>query len=232
MARWAWRWVLGALLLGCWAPGRLPALSASEIMARSAEAMARMRSAHFVLERTGAPDYLDAARTMMLRWVEGDVVNPDAMQGVVRVFSLGVVTELRIVRLGDRTWIALAGVERWEELTPERGVVMDPRWFFDAERGVPALMARAPLRVIGQEKLESGMAYHLQGELESGPLEEWSVGMIAGRLRVDMWVEGGTFRIRRARLVELESDPRDPTVWELTLSDFDRPIEIQPPIGQ
>ncbi len=230
MARWTWMGALGVFLsMGCRGPEGLPALPASEILRRSAEAMARIRSAHFVLERTGAPDYLDAARTLMLRRVEGDIVRPDGLQGVARVFTLGAVTEIRMIRIGDRSWIALSGVDRWEALTPERGVVMDPRWFFDAERGIPALLARVPLQGIGQERLDGSAVYHLRGELDSGPLAEWSVGMIAGRLEADLWVEGGTFRILRARLVELESDLQDPTVWTLTLSAFDRPVEIREP---
>jgi|GEM_PF-4201624 len=119
-------------------PEPAPTLPPSEILARA-------RSVHFVLERTGAPEYLDFARTRMLRRVEGDVVQPDRLQGVVRVFSLGAITEIRVLRISDRAWIALSGVGRWEELTPERGVVIDPRVFFDAERGPPAQMARASL---------------------------------------------------------------------------------------
>jgi len=232
MTRWGWIVLVGMLLISCRRAEPTPALTASEILARAAAAMARMRSAHFVLERTGAPDYLDAARTMMLRRVEGDVVYPDGLQGVARIFTLGVITEIRLIRLRDRTWIALAGVERWEELTPDRGVVIDPRVFFDSERGVPALMARAPLQIAGQEKLEGSPVYRLQGELESGPLEEWSVGLISGWLQVELWVDAETFRIRRVRLVERESDPQDPTVWVLTLSGFDRPLEIRPPGGE
>lgn len=231
VTRWGWVIWMGMLLIGCRRAEPTPALTASEILARAATAMAQMRSARFVLERAGAPDYLDAARTMMLRRVEGDVVRPDGLQGVARIFTLGVITEIRLIRLGDRTWIALAGVERWEELTPDRGVVIDPRVFFDSERGVPALMARAPLQVAGREKLEGRPAYRLQGELESGPLEEWSAGLISGRLQVEMWVDAETFRIQRVRLVEQESDPQDPTVWTLTLSGFDRPLEIRPPAG-
>ncbi|MCX7691202.1 LppX_LprAFG lipoprotein [Thermoflexus sp.] len=234
MRRWGWLgllWVLGLWLPGCRRAEPTPALTAAEIIARAAATMAGTRSVHFVLERTGAPDYLDAARLMMLRRVEGDLVYPDRLRGIVRVFSLGVVTEIRIVRVGDRTWIALAGVERWEELTPERGVVIDPRLFFDPERGVPALMARVPLQLVGREAVDGAPVYHLQGELASGPLEEWSVGLISGRLRADLWVDVRTFRIHRVRLMELESDPQDPTVWTLTLRDFDQPIEIRPPSG-
>lgn len=225
-------WVLGTLLISCRRAEPTPGLTASEILARAAAAMARMRSVHFVLERMGAPDYLDAARTMMLRRVEGDVVHPDGLQGAARIFTLGVITEIRLIRLGDRTWIALAGVERWEELTPDRGVVIDPRVFFDPDRGVPALMVRAPLQIAGQERLEGSPVYRLQGELESGPLEEWSAGLITGPLHVELWVDIETFQIRRVRLVERGSDPQDPTVWILTLSGFDRPLEIRPPAGR
>ena len=203
-------------------PEPAPTLPPSEILARA-------RSVHFVLERTGAPEYLDFARTRMLRRVEGDVVQPDRLQGVVRVFSLGAITEIRVLRISDRAWIALSGVGRWEELTPERGVVIDPRVFFDAERGPPAQMARASLPEVRMETLEGTRVYHLYGELDSGPLAEWSAGMITGRLQADLWVDAGRFRILRVRLMERESDPQDPTVWQLTLSSFDRPIEIHPP---
>ena len=223
--------VVGILLLGCRRPEPTPILSASEILARAAEAMARTRSVHFVLERTGAPEYLDTARTMMLRRVEGAVVQPDRLQGVARIFSLGVITEIRVLRIGDRVWIALSGVGRWEALSPDRGVVIDPRVFFDAEQGLPALMARAPLTGVRLETREGIRVYHLYGELDSGPLAGWSAGMITGKLQADLWVDAGSFRILRVRLVEQDSDPQDPTVWQLALSDFDRPVEIREPGG-
>ncbi len=235
------RWIGPALcLLGwlhllantaCRSASPTPALSAPEILQRAARAMAEIETVHFVLERRGAPDYLDTARTMMLRRVEGDVVRPNGLRGTARVFTLGMVTEIGVLRIGGRTWVAFPGIGRWEELPPERGTVIDPRLFFDAEQGLPALLARAELRLIGVETLEGQQAFHLHGEVPSGPLEEWSLGLIAGRMRADLWVETGTFRILQVRLVELDSDPQEPTAWQITLSDFNRPIELRPPEG-
>ena len=235
------RWIGPALcLLGwlhllantaCRSASPTPALSAPEILQRAARAMAEIETVHFVLERRGAPDYLDTARTIMLRRVEGDIVRPNGLRGTARIFTLGMVTEIGVLRIGERTWVAFPGIGRWEELSPERGTVIDPRLFFDAEQGLPALLARAELRLVGVETLEGRPAFHLHGEVPSGPLEEWSLGLIAGRLRADLWVETGTFRILRVRLVERDSDPQDPTVWQITLSDFNRPIELHPPEG-
>ncbi len=235
------RWIGPALcLLGwlhllantaCRSASPTPALSAPEILQRAARAMAEIETVHFVLERRGAPDYLDTARTMMLRRVEGDIVRPNGLRGTARIFTLGMVTEIGVLRIGERTWVAFPGIGRWEELSPERGTVIDPRLFFDAEQGLPALLARAELRLVRVETLEGRPAFHLHGEVPSGPLEEWSLGLIAGRLRADLWVETGTFRILRVRLVERDSDPQDPTVWQITLSDFNRPIELHPPEG-
>ncbi|MDT7884662.1 MAG: LppX_LprAFG lipoprotein [Thermoflexus sp.] len=224
-------WLSLMAITACRPAPPTPALSAPEILQRAARAMAEIQTVHFLLERTGAPDYLDAARTMMLRRVEGDVVRPNGLRGTARVFTLGMVTELGVLRIGERTWVAFPGIGRWEELPPERGTVIDPRLFFDAEQGLPALLARVELRLVGVETLEGRQAFHLHGEVLSGPLEEWSLGLIAGRLRADLWVEARTFRILRVRLMELDSDPQDPTVWQITLSDFNRPIELRPPEG-
>jgi hypothetical protein len=54
--------------------------------------------------------------------------------------------------------------------------------------------------------------------------------MIAsGKVTVDAWVGGQDAYVRRVQIVELESDPENPTQWLIEFSAFDQPVDIEMP---
>jgi hypothetical protein len=57
-------------------------------------------------------------------------------------------------------------------------------------------------------------------------------GMITGgAVDVKLSIDGATFRLSQIELTERDSDPTDPTRWLITLSAFDQPVQITPPVS-
>jgi hypothetical protein len=192
--------------------------------------MSAVQALHFSLQLTGALDYIDSPPTAALKEVEGDLVRPDNLRALVKLSSFGVVTQVGLIRYETDVYVTNPINQHWEKLPPEWGWYIDPTLLFHPEYGVPAILPTIDLNKVGVEQLEGGSYYHLRATTEGDYLAWWTLGMIpAGPVMVDVWVDAGTFLLRQIRLVETASDPDDPTVWHITLSNFGQTVEIEPP---
>ncbi len=225
-----------AWLAGCAAlpppptPTATPVLSAHEIATRSAGQMLAVQSLHFSLQLTGALDYIDSPPTVALKEVEGDLVRPDDLRALVKLSSFGVVTQVGLIRDGTDMYVTNPINQRWEKLPPEWGWYIDPTLTFDPEYGVPAILPTIDLDKAGVDEIEGRPHYHLNATTEGDYLAWWTMGMIPeGAVIVDVWIDAESFLLRQVTMVETASDSDNPTVWDIQLSAFDQPVEVQPP---
>jgi lipoprotein LprG len=66
--------------------------------------------------------------------------------------------------------------------------------------------------------------------LSAEQIASLTAGMIGtGEVTLDVWVGEVDGYVRRIQIVELESDPQDPTQWLIEFSAFDEPVDIQAP---
>ncbi len=211
-------------------PTPTPDLTAEEIAARAADAMLAIRSLHYVIEVEGVHYYIDSPPTTALKHVEGDLLRPDRVRGVMRVNTLGITTDVGFIGIGGLSYITNPLSQRWETLPPEWGWQFAPGLPFDQEVGIPAIVSQVALQKLGLESLEDQSAYRLQGTAPAQEVMRWQPGLAgAGDVTVQVWVDSETFLLHRVHLVELGSDPERPRIWEIAFSEFDQPVEIAPP---
>jgi hypothetical protein len=195
--------------------------------------MQALRSVHFTIERTGAPAYVDPGNTFIFRRAAGDFAAPDAACATVRVIGPALVAEVSVVSLGDRYWETNPLNGQWGSYP---GMGYNPASLFNPDTGLSALM-RSDLTVVqltGLEELDDlpGVKlFHLTAAAPGKPVLAMTADMIGrGRVIFDWWIEPNTYRVLRLRVVEPETDPKDPSVWVIDFDKFDAEVKIEPPI--
>jgi hypothetical protein len=210
-----------------------PLPSAEEVLQRCVQALQQMQSTHFILERTGAPAYIDDQHMQNLIRMEGDVRTPDRAKAAVRVSGPAMVFEIQIVTIGDEWWQTNALTGAWERST---GTGYNPATFLDPQTGLAYVLRQdlTGLALIGLEKLEDFPGerfFHLTAEAPGADMAAITGGLIGlGRLEIDLWILPDTYYPARMRVVDTETDPTDPTVWVMDLDHFDAPLTIEAPL--
>ena len=213
------------------APTPTPELTAREITSRSAERMLAIQSLHFSIEPSGAPvaldPYIDSPIPIALTWVEGDMVRPDKMQAEIKVSALGFATDIGLIHYEGDTYMSNPLSGEWEALAAELGGMVNPSFLFDPDRGLPTLLPSMELKDLGVEDIQGQPAYHMN-VADTGDLHMLG-GDADGSVSVDVWIDVRSFLLRQAVVTQPTTDSDQPTVWLIELSDFDQPVNIQPP---
>ena len=213
------------------APTPTPELTTGDIASRSAERMLAVQSLHFSIEPSGAPvaldPYIDSPIPIALKGVEGDMVRPDKMQAQINVSVLGFATDIGLIHYEGDTYMSNPLSGEWETLPAEVGAMVNPSFLFDPDQGLPTLLPSMELDDLGVEDIQGQPAYHLN-VADMGDLR--TLGEEAdGSVSVDVWIDVQSFLLRQAVVTQPTTDSDQPTVWHIDLSDFDQPVNIQPP---
>ena len=209
-----------------------PAPSASEILTRAAQSMQDLKTVHFIIDRSGAPAYVDLAETIVFRRAEGDFSAPDRARAAVRVIGPALVAEVNVVSIGEQYWETNPFTGQWASYP---GMGYNPARLFDPESGlVPFMRTKlTDVQSVGMETIEAGPAgklYHLTAQAPGEPVMAMTADMVGrGRVLLDWWVAPATFRVIRMRITEPDTDAADPSVWVIDFDSFDSPVEIRPP---
>lgn len=235
----AWRGILALVfgvclvLSGACSPSRLPDLAPEEIMQRSVQRMKALAGFHFVIDRSGAPAYLNAEKTLIFRRAEGDFVAPDQAWAAVRIIAPGLVTEIKILGLGDRYWETNPLSGEWAELPG--GMGFNPAVLFDPELGFQPVLENDvyELKLEGLAELEEvpgTRLYRLSGKLRGERIFQMSDAMIGPQtLAVQLWVHPETYDLYRARIEAPASGEAELVVWQLDFWDFGNVVALNPP---
>lgn len=229
--------IVGAALLlagGC-APSTeatpTPTPAPADIAAMAGQRMLSVHSLHFVIELSGQPVYLDSSQMMALKRAEGDLEQPDRVRAIARVSSFGVASEIGIIGIGDDRYATNPLNQQWERLPEGYGWYFDPAVLMDPEYGVSAVLTTSDWTFSAPENPEDAATYHvLHGDMPGERLRLLTSGLIeSGNVAVDVWVDREDGYVHRIYIVEVDSDPENPTRWQITFSAFDEPVNIQPP---
>ncbi len=211
-------------------PTPTPAPSADEVAREAGMRMLSIDSVRFVISLSGKLAYLDDPPTLALKHMEGDLVRPDQVRALVQVSSFGVLAELGVIGLGNDKYITNPLSQQWEVLSPELGFYFDTSLIFDPERGIEAVLDETEWAFGEPDVSQEEDYYLLRAQVPGERISPLTFGMVSsGRVDVDVWVDRTDYYVHRIELVELDSDPENPTHWLMELSAFDAPVEIEAP---
>ncbi len=221
------------LLSGCQA-NNTPEMTPQEILEHSAERMQSARGFQVSIARSGASAFLDYENTLSLSKLTGIFVTPDRIQAEVRVIAPGVVVSVDVISIGNVQWQTNVITGEWEQLPENWG--FNPATLLAAETGLPAILIAdlsdlsveqgAELEVMPGKKL-----FLVSGKLNGETLYDLSNWLMGpDPMDAQIWVDPQTFDLYRAVLIEYAGDPEKERRWQIDFWDFDRVIDIQPPI--
>ena len=212
-------------------PTATPALPPMEMAQRAANVMTAVESMHFIIEREGKAVYIDAGQLLAFRRAEGDLRLPDRMRALVRVATAFSPIELGMVVLGDEQYTTDPITGEWGVLPPEWGQ-FNLLVLFAPDTGLQQLLRTgvSDLKLEGTETLDERSYYRLSGRASGEKMRDMTMGFIGqGDVELEVWVDTQDFYVRQIHLVEPETDPEDPTAWNIQFSNFEEPVEIDPP---
>lgn len=209
------------------------ALPPEEIIARSVERMTGLDSFHFVIDRSGAPAYLDDEESLSFSRAEGDFIAPDRATADIRVIAPGLVAELSIIAIGEDYWETNLLSGQWQALPTGAG--FNPAVLFDPQRGLQPVLENdlTDLQLAGVAELDElpgQKLYRLTGRVAGENLVAMSYAMIGPQpMDIQLWIAPQTFELYRILITEPTADPADPTIWQLDFWNFNTPVTIAPP---
>jgi hypothetical protein len=207
-----------------------PTPSPVDIARQAGERMLSTTSLHFVIELSGKLTYLDSPPKLVLKRAEGDLLRPDRVRAIVKISSFGVLSEVAILGLGDDQYITNPLSQQWEKVPPGQGWYFDPALLFDPENGIESILSETAWTFCAEGEIAGQTHYCLHGRLSGERVSPLTSGMVgSGVVAVDVWVGRRDVYVRRIQIVELDSDPEDPTQWLIEFSAFDQPVDIEPP---
>lgn len=211
-----------------------PDLPPAEIVQNAARQMEDQPGFHFLIERTGAPAYVDPPHdSIVFRLAEGDYTAPDRAQAVVRVIAPGLVTDVSVISIDEVQWQTNVLTGQWEELPPNWG--FNPTVLFDADVGLQAVLRQdiTDLQLAGVDKLPDGpddLLYKVTGNMAGERLYEMSGRLIGPQVvTATLWIRPETFELVLAEVLEPEPDAGEPSVWRVLFSEFGKTTAISPP---
>ncbi len=218
--------------VGC-GPRKPTDLPANEIITRAVERMTSLKGFHFLIDRSGAPAYLDADELYAFRRAEGEFVSPDQAIASVRIITPGLVAEIQAVGIGERYWETNFLTGNWEELPS--GLGFNPAVLFDPQMGLQPILQKdlSALQLLDPAELEElpgKLLYHLQGKIEGGNLFAMSYGLIGPeQMDVELWIDPQSFDVIRVLIAHLQPGNTETTLWQVDFWNFDKVVAIEPP---
>lgn len=189
---------------------------------------------HFVIDRKGAPAFLDAEETLSLRRMEGDFVAPDRIRAMVRVIAPGLVSDVQVISIADIQWQTIPLSNQWQQLPPEWG--FNPALLFDPSVGLKPILEAdlVDLQSLGHvelEELPGRWLYALAGRVQGARIYEITYGLIGPEMMdISLWIFPGSFELHRMLITDGSQVDQEATIWTLDFWDYDQEVEIQPPL--
>lgn len=214
----------------------LPDIPAEELVQLAAERMKNSDGFQFVIERDGAPAYLDPGETLSFRRATGAFVAPDRALATVRVIGPGIITDVDVISVAEIQWQTNVVTGAWEELPPNWG--FNPAVLFDDDIGIQAVLladlsdvALAEPENLAESEGPDELLYSVTAVATGENLYQMS-GYLIGPAQVDiqLWIRPETFGL--VRIVVREPEPEDEeleSIWQVDISNYDELIDIQPP---
>jgi lipoprotein LprG len=214
--------VLVLLAAGC---SRTPLPAAGPLLMQSSRSMGEVSSVRFAMDIDGI------VAPFTFRSVKGVLTRSGNASGSVTLVFGDNLSENQYVLLGKDLY--LRGATGPYQLVPSElsGNVYDPKILLAPEHGLPSVLAGATeTKTEGVERVAGVDTYRIRARV-TPELLQGLTNLEAGQSRVPatMWIDGKTDRLVRALVTFRTHLAPEDTKLTLTLTQFDRPVDIKPP---
>ncbi len=197
------------------------------LVSRAAQALGEIDSFHFVLSHPeGGTPMLEA---LLIHDAEGDIVKPDRLAVEFGGVFGNIYITASFVSIGENNFMTNPFSGKWEVVPPE----INPIAFFSPERGITNIIGSISKPVL----LDSDESvWRVAGLLPPQALEAIFGNTISSDderdwVSVELTLDAESYLLRSVKM-EGQITEREPqgTVREITLSGFNEPPEIEPPL--
>jgi lipoprotein LprG len=199
---------------------------AEEILDNAAERFKETSSAHFELEIDGTIG-IDEQGMLQLGGVTGEIERPANARADASVVFGGSTVSLEMIASDGDMFMRNLLTGDWERAPSD--LAYDPARIFDEDEGISAIIEQLQgVEIEGEESVDGTNAWHLSGEVDTDAVRQLAGDFFEGdQLDVDIWVATDDYRLLRVELHDTDAD--EPMSWELSLTNHDEPVEIDPP---
>jgi hypothetical protein len=203
--------------------------SAPDLLAHAEHILDETKTAHFVLESSGAPD-----TGTVLTGGEGDIARPASFQGTLKVRTAGSPLDLKVISVNGTVYAQLPFTTTYSVVDPAQFGFGDPGALLDPDTGISQLLAQAESAKLGEEKRVGGevvreVTARIPGELVEQILTSKDPTKPV-EARFSIAPESG--ELRRAELTGPFYEAGSDATFTVRLSDFGDDVQITaPPTG-
>ncbi|NNF55113.1 MAG: LppX_LprAFG lipoprotein [Acidimicrobiales bacterium] len=197
-----------------------------EILSRSSSAMAKVETARFAIEQTGAAVYIDQAEQIQFSGATARFAAPSSADALIGVTAFGLSTEVGAVAIDGEIWITNPLTGKWEA-APE-GLSFDPTVLFAVDTGWAAVLSgglQAPVLVT--EEGDTDERHHVRSTVEANRVSTLTGGLVNESSTLDLWIDAETGLVDEASF-DVETGG-GLTSWRLTVTNYDSDITITKP---
>ena len=212
------------------APSPTPTpVNVEAVLQRSGEAMAGLKTFRFSLRHpSGATplDLLPGLGSLEIGEADGAVVNPERLEARFGGALGSLYVESRLISVEGRSYLTNPLSGRWEEIPLD----INPLAFFNPRAGIAAMMSSVHRASLTSESEDE---YRMSGLILSEALAPLLGTTLTGiEVSVDLTIDRQTYRLLEARFEgRVTAGEEDGTTRVITLSDFDEPLVIEPPVA-
>lgn len=207
------------------APGRdLP--NGRTLLTQSADALDQVNSLSFVLKVEG-----DRPSNFQITDANGAITREGGVTATAQVLQAGQLVEYQYIVAGGAPYLKgpTGGFRPVPEAIYSR--IFNPSGLLTGERSLPnALRKVTEATTEDTEEVEGVDTYRIKGNLDPTLVEGLSLLASGAEGETTMWVNQQNKQLVRAQVPFTISGQEGETVVTVTLSRFDEPVDIQPPV--
>jgi hypothetical protein len=203
--------------------------SAPQLLAHAKRTLDDTKTAHFVLDSTGAPQ-----TGTVLVGGQGDIARPASFDGTLKVHALGSALDLKVISVGGTVYAQLPFTTSYSVVDPAQFGFGDPGALLDPNTGISQLLAKAGSAKLGAEKRVGGevvreVTAQIPGQLVQQILTSKDPST---PVQATFSIVSKTGELRRAELTGPFYEAGKNATFILELSDFGADVHITaPPTG-
>jgi len=203
--------------------------SAPDLLAHAEHTLDETKTAHFVLESSGAPD-----TGTVLTGGEGDIARPASFQGTLKVRTAGSPLDLKVISVNGTVYAQLPFTTTYSVVDPAQFGFGDPGALLDPDTGISQLLAQAESAKLGEEKRVGGeVVREVTAQIPGGLVQQILTSKDPSKpveARFSIAPESG--ELRRAELTGPFYEAGSDATFTVRLSDFGDDVQITaPPTG-